>query len=160
MPSIGAWASEPHGAKRQAPWRQAVGLILGASASTIANGVFVLDMGEPVRIGDLARDMIRLSGLKPGIDIAIEYAGLRPGEKLYEELFYGSERPLATDNPKLLLAESEDILPGRVLEAGIRDMEEAAARDDVPAVLRILRHLVPGYRPFDEQGANAALASG
>lgn len=119
----------------------------------------MLDLGEPVRIGDLARDMIRLSGLRPGIDIAIGYAGLRPGEKLYEELFYGSERPLATANPKLLLAESDDILPDRVLEAGMREME-AAARDDVPAALKILGRLVPGYRPSDEQSANAALASG
>ncbi len=70
LPSADAWACEPHGAKRQPPWHQAVRLIHDVPASTIAKGVFVLDLDEPVQIGGLARGMIRLSGLKPGIDIA------------------------------------------------------------------------------------------
>ena len=67
-------------------------------------GIFVLDMGEPVRIVDLARQMIRLAGLQPDQDVAIRYTGLRPGEKLDEELFHGEEAPQPTGHPGLLMA--------------------------------------------------------
>ena len=67
-------------------------------------GIFVLDMGEPVRIVDLARQMIRLAGLRPDVDVQIAYTGLRPGEKLFEELFHGREPPLPTGYPGLLMA--------------------------------------------------------
>jgi len=64
----------------------------------------VLDMGKPVHIVDLARQMIRLAGLRPDEDIKIEYTGLRPGEKLFEELFHGREAPVPTGHPGLLIA--------------------------------------------------------
>ena len=66
--------------------------------------IFVLDMGEPVRIVDLARDMIRLSGLREGDDVEIRFTGLRPGEKLYEELYAERERRLPTSHPKIMAA--------------------------------------------------------
>ncbi len=95
--------------------REAVSLVLQACVAgmqdaadpgggTPEGGIFVLDMGEPVRIVDLARQMIRLAGLRPEQDVAIAYTGLRPGEKLFEELFHGSEPPVPTAHPGLLMA--------------------------------------------------------
>ena len=76
-------------------------------AATIGNGgeIFVFDMGQPVKIADLAKNMIRLAGFVPGRDIEIVYTGLRPGEKLYEELLNQKEHTLPTNNEKILVAE-------------------------------------------------------
>jgi FlaA1/EpsC-like NDP-sugar epimerase len=92
--------------------REAVGLVLQASVIGVAarppgedGGIFVLDMGEPVKIVDLARQMIRLAGLRPDTDVEIRFTGLRPGEKLFEELFHGGEEPpVPTGHPGLLMA--------------------------------------------------------
>ena len=90
--------------------REAVSLVLQACVAGMAGeatpegGIFVLDMGAPVRIVDLARQMIRLAGLRPDQDVAITYTGLRPGEKLFEELFHGREPPVPTGHPGLLMA--------------------------------------------------------
>jgi len=92
--------------------REAVSLVLQACVVGLEaaaphgdqGGIFVLDMGEPVKIVDLARQMIRLAGLRPEQDIKIEYTGLRPGEKLHEELFHGREPPVPTGHPGLLIA--------------------------------------------------------
>ncbi|MGH8282096.1 MAG: polysaccharide biosynthesis protein, partial [Gammaproteobacteria bacterium] len=83
---------------------EAASLILQAGAIGKGGEIFVLDMGEPVLIRDLAEKMILLSGLQPGRDIRIEYIGLRPGEKLHEELFYAQEELRRTVHPKVLLA--------------------------------------------------------
>jgi Predicted nucleoside-diphosphate sugar epimerases len=85
---------------------EAVQLVLQAGAIGKGGEVFVLDMGEPVRILDLATDLIRLSGLEVGTDIEIRFTGTRPGEKLYEELFFDSESALPTDHPKVLRAKN------------------------------------------------------
>jgi FlaA1/EpsC-like NDP-sugar epimerase len=85
---------------------EAVQLVLQAGAIGKGGEVFVLDMGEPVRIMDLATDLIRLSGLEVGSDIEIRFTGSRPGEKLYEELFFDSENAIATDHPKVLRAKN------------------------------------------------------
>lgn len=130
---------------------EAVALILDVSASKIEEGTFILDMGKPVRIEDLARDMIRLSGLEAGADIEIEYVGLRPGEKIHEELFYKTEHPAATGHPKLLLAESQPALPDNMLEMELPVLERAVIRNDVASALSILSRLIPEYRPCDEQ---------
>jgi FlaA1/EpsC-like NDP-sugar epimerase len=81
---------------------EAVQLVLQAGVLGSAGDVFVLDMGEAVKINDLARDLIRLSGFTEGVDMKIQYTGMRPGEKLYEELFFGTEDVRPTDHPKVL----------------------------------------------------------
>ncbi len=106
--------------------REAVSLVLQACVAgmedevTPEGGIFVLDMGAPVRIVDLARQMIRLAGLRPEQDVAIVYTGLRPGEKLFEELFHGREPPVATAHPGLLMAAprtSDAAVVGAAIEA-------------------------------------------
>ena len=89
--------------------REAAQLILQAGCMGQGGEIFVLDMGESVKIKYLAEQMIRLSGRRIGDDVAITYTGLRPGEKLYEELFYGSEQQHATTHEKIFLAKHSDI---------------------------------------------------
>jgi FlaA1/EpsC-like NDP-sugar epimerase len=116
--------------------------------------IFVLEMGEPVRIADLARDMIRLSGLTED-DIRIEFTGLRPGEKLYEELLTDSEQTLPTPHPKLRVALSEtapDAQWWRELESWIREPAPGTSRD----VKLHLRQFVPEYSPQLEQDENVS----
>jgi FlaA1/EpsC-like NDP-sugar epimerase len=84
-------------------------LVIQAGAMGRGGEIFVLDMGDPVRIVDLATDMIRLSGLRAGHDIEIQYVGRRPGEKLYEELHVHGEKHVATSHPKIMVAESEHV---------------------------------------------------
>lgn len=91
--------------------KEACQLILQAGNMGQGGEIFVLDMGEPVKISYLADQMIRLSGLTPGKDIKIEYTGLRPGEKMYEELFYDYEMPDKTSNEKILLAKQQELTP-------------------------------------------------
>jgi O-antigen biosynthesis protein WbqV len=142
--------------------REAVGLVLQASvvgsggAGTPDGGIFVLDMGEPVKIVDLARQMIRLAGLRPDIDIGIAFSGLRPGEKLFEELFHGSEQTAPTGFAGLLMASPRTAdLP--LVEAAIADIGVAAAVGDVAAGLQILARLVPEFL-HNAQGSAPPLA--
>jgi O-antigen biosynthesis protein WbqV len=135
---------------------EAVELVLQASAPALASPargkVLVLEMGQPVRILDLARQMIRLSGRQPDRDIPIAFTGLRPGEKLSEALFAPDENPTATAVASVLQAEPRTVsLPE--LETGI-DRLSAAARDGrVGLLIETLTALVPDYRP---QGAYAS----
>jgi FlaA1/EpsC-like NDP-sugar epimerase len=93
---------------------EAIQLVIRAGALTGGGEIFVLDMGEPVRIMDLAEQMIRLSGLEPGRDIAVEIVGPRPGEKLHEDLFNPHERAVATTAPKIRRADRAPIDPSWV----------------------------------------------
>jgi len=102
----------------------------------------VLDMGQPVKIAYLAERMIRLSGKAPGKDIEIVYTGLRPGEKLYEELFYEQEQLNSTENKKILLAQSTPVEWER-LSRLIDAMEQACENYDEDAQRLLLRELVP-----------------
>jgi FlaA1/EpsC-like NDP-sugar epimerase len=125
---------------------EAVQLILQAGALGRGGEVFVLDMGEPVKILDLASDLIRLSGLEPGSDIEIRFTGTRPGEKLYEELFFSCENAHPTQHPKVLRAKN-----GR-LPAGIREVIEdliEAAVDGAPEqeIRDRLARIVPDFDP-------------
>jgi O-antigen biosynthesis protein WbqV len=132
--------------------REAVELVLQASALLPAAGageargkIFVLDMGEPVKIVDLAQQMIRLAGLRPGRDIEIEFIGLRPGEKLREELFHLAEPLIATENPAIRLA-GPRTADYAMLARSIDELEENARSRREERVLQILERLVPEYR--------------
>ena len=122
--------------------REACQLILQASVVEEEGGIYVLDMGDPVRIDYLAEQMIRLSGKVPREDIEIEYVGLRPGEKLYEELFYGSEEKEQTRNDKVFRAKHTPIDWNKVKQAVSR-LEQALADADDDKIKRILADLVP-----------------
>ncbi|WP_336945124.1 nucleoside-diphosphate sugar epimerase/dehydratase [Asaia sp. HN010] len=137
---------------------EAVGLVLQASVRGTAlrnqtdetdmrlqqGGIFVLDMGEPVRILDLARQMIRLAGLKPDEDVAIRFTGLRPGEKLYEELFHGREAPVPTDAPGLKMA-TPRIVDLNAAAALLQELERVSHRDEVEQALGVMQELVPEF---------------
>ncbi len=123
---------------------EAVGLILQAAAMGKGGEIFVLDMGEPVKILHLAEKMIQLSGLQPGRDIMIEFTGLRAGEKLYEELFYQSEELRQTTHPKLMLAQGNGADLDR-MKAGLVALERAVEQADPGALRTALQQLVPGF---------------
>jgi O-antigen biosynthesis protein WbqV len=129
--------------------REAVELVLEASAvgardHAFKGRLFVLDMGEPVKIIDLARQMIRLAGFEPDRDIAITTTGLRPGEKLFEEIFHGAEPPVATEHDGLLVA-APRVVEKADLEAALDRLEAACAAGDLKAAMAVLRALVPEY---------------
>jgi FlaA1/EpsC-like NDP-sugar epimerase len=123
---------------------EAVHLVLQASSMGNGGEVFVLNMGEQVRILDLAEDVIRLSGLEPGIDIEIVYTGIRPGEKLSEELWdmWASYEP--TDHPDIVLLADEDLLTGPVLNQTVDELIHLAREGDPIAIVRILDECIPG----------------
>ena len=134
---------------------EAVQLIIRAGTIGEGGEVFVLDMGEPVRIMDLARAMIELSGLQPGTDIEIRFTGLRPGEKLYEELFFDSESAVATDHPKVLRARNGSLPVGS--SAVVDALVEAARSERSDDELReLLLRLVPGFCAHPEPAEKVA----
>ena len=108
-------------------------------------GVFVLDMGEPVKIDHLARQLIQLHGLRPGADIAVEYVGLRPGEKLFEEIFYDAETVAPTGADGVLCAH-DDAPALSALQAPLDAVMRAAAARDEAAVIATLQALEPAFR--------------
>jgi FlaA1/EpsC-like NDP-sugar epimerase len=124
---------------------EAVELVIQAAAMGKGDEVFMLDMGEPVKIVDLANDLIALSGLRPEVDIQIEFSGVRPGEKLYEELYTEGEEADATTHPKILVARQGELDIDR-LEKLIEEMRRAVAQSDEPAVRRLIPQLVPEYQ--------------
>ncbi|WP_424135350.1 polysaccharide biosynthesis protein [Roseomonas chloroacetimidivorans] len=135
--------------------REAVGLVLQASVIGAEDradqppelrdgGIFVLDMGKPVKIVDLARRMIRLAGLRPDEDVEIRFTGLRPGEKLYEELFHGQEPPRPTQFPGLLVAKprtADAALVGRAID----EISNAARGGQARLALSGLARMVPEF---------------
>lgn len=122
-------------------------------AETVGDGgeVFVLDMGEPVKIVYLAEQMIRLSGKLPGEDIKIEFVGLRPGEKLYEELFHDEEQLLETGYSKLRLAKAR-IYDGDVWFSKIKALATACQEQDQQVILGLLKELVPEFKVLETEG--------
>ncbi len=125
---------------------EAVQLVLQASTMGKGSEVFVLNMGQPVRIADLARNMIRLAGFEPGEDIEIRYTGVRPGEKLFEELNLGDEHLQSTYHEKILIFKgthpNED-----VVTAWVGKLRQLIDTRNEEAALAHLRELVPEYRP-------------
>jgi len=136
---------------------EAAQLILQASVLGQGGEIFVLDMGEPVRIAYLAEQLILLSGKKPGDDIEIVFTGLRAGEKLYEELFHDAEKLAETTHPKIMLARSRKV-EGDALERDLDSLAQACKMNDEPGIRQDLRRLVPEHRaPASERApANQA----
>jgi O-antigen biosynthesis protein WbqV len=144
--------------------REAVGLVLQASvvgsgeavpAALREGGIFVLDMGTPVKIVDLARQMIRLAGLRPEADVEIRFTGLRPGEKLFEELFHGREPAVPTATPGLLMATPRTADPAIVGRA-IEEIAASSRAGNTRLALQVLGRMVPEFARGDGAGADAA----
>jgi FlaA1/EpsC-like NDP-sugar epimerase len=125
---------------------EAVQLVVQAGSLGSRGEIFVLDMGNPVKIVDMARELIELSGLVPDHDIPIEFTGIRPGEKLYEELMIGDEHGVrSTKYPKIFVVQSgREARPD--LEKGIQDLETAARAEDAASIYQILAALNIGYQ--------------
>jgi len=125
---------------------EAVGLVLQSSVQGTGGEIFVLDMGKPVRIVDLATQMIKLSGLEPHKDIPIQFVGIRPGEKLFEEISYFDEAVTRTGHPKIMCLRGAAVQPGfldRILGVLVAEVQTAE-----PQRLKyLLKQAVPEYRP-------------
>ncbi|HEY1791822.1 MAG TPA: nucleoside-diphosphate sugar epimerase/dehydratase [Opitutaceae bacterium] len=125
---------------------ESVGLVLQSAVMGEGGEIFVLDMGQPVKIAELARQMIELSGYKPGEDIEIKYVGLKPGEKLYEELQHVSEKHHPTAHPRVMRFVSETVFS----EQGITELERDLFRLEADELKMALKRMVPEYEPFLE----------
>ncbi len=129
---------------------EAVELVLQAAAlgqgrEDDQGAIYVLDMGAPIKVIDLAQQMISLAGKKPGIDIAIQVTGLRPGEKLSEELFHGQEPPVTTDMAGVLIARPRSV-DHAIIAAKLAALDDACRRRDEAAALALTADLVPELR--------------
>ena len=137
---------------------EAAQLVLQAATLGRGGEVFVFDMGKPVRIDDLARDLIRLTGAEQrGIEIV--YTGIRPGEKLYEELFTGDERYERTKQDGIFVADNAHQLVPADLSRSLAVLEAAVGRDDATAVVAELRRLLPEFRPAEDDLPAARVSS-
>jgi FlaA1/EpsC-like NDP-sugar epimerase len=137
---------------------EAVQLVLQAAVLGEGGEVFVLDMGDPVKIIDLARDIIALSGLEVGRDIDIEIVGCRPGEKLYEELFIKGEEYHRTRHEKIYIAGNASSLVPHDLGDAVDALEASAQRNDRLAIIRGFQGLVPEYTPMADLEPDGAVA--
>lgn len=142
--------------------REAVELVLQASVQGVADNtdqgkIFVLDMGEPVKIIDLARQIILLAGLQPDIDVAIDITGPRPGEKLFEEILHASEELVPTPHPGILLAapRATDIT---LLDRAIDELTAAAHDGQADETRAIVQRLVPEFQSPDDQNPKEAIS--
>jgi FlaA1/EpsC-like NDP-sugar epimerase len=125
---------------------EACQLVLQAGAMGQGGEIFVLDMGQPVKIVDLARDLIALSGLRPEEDIEIKFSGVRPGEKLFEELSTDAEHAERTRHPKIFIGHTRVAREGAVAE-GLQNLLAAVGDGQNAGVLSALRQLVPEFAP-------------
>jgi FlaA1/EpsC-like NDP-sugar epimerase len=128
---------------------EAVQLVLQASTMGKGREIFVLDMGQPVKIVDLARNLILLSGLRPDKDIQIKFTGIRPGEKLYEELSTAAENMLPTYHEKIKIFSGHNALVDG-MEPHIEMIRDFCLRRDAGGLILELKHLVPEYNPSSE----------
>ena len=140
---------------------EAVKLVLQAASHGSSNGdrgkVLALDMGEPVKIADLATRMIELAGFKPGIDISIRYTGLRPGEKLFEELFTANELADVKHEHGYMVA-SPTVMEAAVIRRSIETIEAAIIANDQDRALELLGHIVPEYTPAKSEEPDSDIA--
>jgi len=133
---------------------EAVQLVIQAGAMAKGGEIFVLDMGKPVKIVDLAKDLIRLSGFNPDVDIKIEYTGLRPGEKLYEELMLEEEGIRKTEHEKIFVGKSQS-LSFKELMVWLKALENSL--NNVSAIKECIGRIVTTYNCFYEEAAVARM---
>jgi len=124
---------------------EACRLVLEAGAMGKGGEIFIFDMGKPVRIVDLAQRMIQLSGLEPGKDIQIVYTGLRPGEKLFEELLNLQENTIPTHHPLIMIAKVREYNADQV-SADIEGLIELTNHPDDMEIVRRMKQIVPEYK--------------
>jgi FlaA1/EpsC-like NDP-sugar epimerase len=127
---------------------EACRLVLQAAAMGEGDEIFVFDMGQQVKIDNLARRMILLSGLVPDEDIMVEYTGLRPGEKLYEELLSEAEATAATQNEKIRIVMTDPVDVPRIKQ-DIVELVKAAARGDADASVRMMKRVIPEFKSIN-----------
>lgn len=126
---------------------EAVQLILQAAGMGKGGEIFILDMGEQIRILDLAEQLIQLSGYVPGEDIEIEFTGVRPGEKLSENLFYKDEDAHPTSHEKILVAEGKNTLTSEELDLYVNQLDRLAHEGNHEKLQALLKEIVPEYKP-------------
>jgi FlaA1/EpsC-like NDP-sugar epimerase len=126
--------------------REAVQLVLQASTMGKGSEIFVLDMGEPVRIIDLAHNMIRMAGFTPDEDIEVRIVGLRPGEKLYEELMTEGENIAPTYHEKIKIFHGAGLTPEEI-STWLLKLQLLLARRDREAIIEHMKAIVPEYQP-------------
>jgi FlaA1/EpsC-like NDP-sugar epimerase len=127
---------------------EACKLILQAGALGEGGEIFILDMGTPIKIADMAKDLIRRSGFKPGVDIEIKFIGLRPGEKLHEELITEGEGIVRTPHEKIFVLRGNHC-DQRWLNRSIEELIRLAWEQDAPGIKLKLKEIIPEYQPFD-----------
>jgi len=133
---------------------EAVLLVLQAGSMGNGGEVFVLDMGEQVKVYDVACELIRLSGLEPHKDIPIIFTGIRPGEKLFEELLTAEEGVESTTHPKIFKARMAKPLSGDVLKEKVEKLTDFAQSRDSRSIIQTLQEMISSYHPlsFNHQG--------
>ena len=123
---------------------EACRLVMEAATMSTGNQIFVFDMGESVKIDDLARRMIYLAGFKPDVDIKIEYSGLRPGEKLYEEVLSNNENTVPTDHNRIRIAKVREYDYAEAL-AGVEELERLSREVEINDMVRLMKQIVPEF---------------
>ena len=123
---------------------EACRLVMEAATMSTGNQIFVFDMGESVKIDTLARRMIRLSGFRPDIDIAVEYSGLRPGEKLYEEVLSNKENTIPTEHDRILKAKVREYEYSKASEV-MTELERLATIVEIPEMVKLMKRTVPEF---------------
>jgi FlaA1/EpsC-like NDP-sugar epimerase len=136
---------------------EAAQLVLESFSIGKGGDVFLLDMGEPVKIADLARNLILLSGLKPDRDIKIQFIGIRPGEKLYEDLNLHDESLQPTLHSKIRRYASPSALDGDRIRSYLNELERLSDDRDVPGLVKMLKNLIPDYTPSSHLSAAPVL---
>ena len=124
---------------------EACRLVMEAATMSDGNQIFVFDMGESVKIDDLARRMIKLAGFTPDKDIMVEYSGLRPGEKLYEEVLSNKENTIPTDHDRIMIAKvrSYDYDDARAVADELEQLSRAV---EIPDMVRLMKRTVPEFK--------------
>ena len=129
---------------------EACQLILQAGAMGEGGEIFILEMGKPVKIDNMARELIRFSGFEPEVDIKIEYTGLRPGEKLYEELMTASEDVIPTGHEKIMVLKSRKI-DIALLNDHYKQLRREAQKQNSRVIKKVLKKIVPEYKNYKKQ---------